>query len=37
MFIISKINIKSSYLDVKKGISPENLIDIAYNKIEFGR
>ena len=36
-FTYLKINIKSSYLDVKKGISPENLIDIAYNKIEFDR
>ena len=34
---ILNLNIKLSFLDVKKGISPENLIEIAYNKINFDR
>ena len=35
--LLSKFNIEMSYLNVKKGISPIDLIDIAYNKIEFDR
>ena len=35
--LLSKFNIVMSYLNVKKGMSPIDLIDIAYNKIEFDR
>ena len=31
------MSIKLSFLDVKKGISPENLIETAYEKINFDR